>query len=324
LNPFSAKAATYNALLPTPENLNIFSMKLKSFFFALLSFAVFNTHAQELNCTIQVLSPQLQGSDKKIFETLQQSLFEFINNRKWTNNEFLNQERIECTFAITVSERLSGDEFKASLQIQIRRPIYKTSYYSPLFSFNDPDFVFKYAEYQPLEFNENTYQSNLTSTIAFYANMIIAIDYDSFSPDGGTPYYQKAQTIANNAQNASERGWKAFESTKNRYWLAENFQNETYQPMRNALYQYHRKGLDVMSDKLDEGRAAIKESLTSLKKISDIRPNTFLMQLFFNTKVDEIVNVLSKDFPDEKNKMVNVLNEMDPANSNRYQSILKN
>lgn len=303
---------------------DLFSLKTKCLYIGLFSLLFFDAQAQELNCNIQVLSPQLQGSDKKIFETLQQSLFEFINNRKWTNNEFLNQERIECTFVITVSERLSGDEFKASLQIQIRRPVYKTSYYSPLFSFNDPDFTFKYAEYQPLEFNENTYQSNLTSTIAFYVNMLIALDYDSFSPEGGTPFYQKAQTIANAAQNANERGWKAYESTKNRYWLSENFLNETYRPVRSTLYQYHRRGLDVMSDKVDEGRAVIKDAITSLKKISDVRPNTFLLQLFFNTKVDEIVNVLSKDFPEEKNKMVNMLNEMDPANGTRYQSILKN
>ena len=290
----------------------------------MLSISMLQIQAQELNCTIQVLSPQLQGSDKKIFETLQQSLFEFVNNRKWTNNEFLNQERIECTFSITVSERISGDEFKATIQVQTRRPVYKTSYYSPLFSFNDADFTFKYAEYQPLEFNETTYQSNLTSTIAFYVNMILGMDYESFSLEGGTPYYQKAQTIANNAQNASERGWKAFESTKNRYWLAENFLSDTYRPVRTALYNYHRRGLDVMSDKVDEGRSVVKEAISSLKKISDDRPNSFLLQLFFNTKVDEIVNVLSKDFPDEKNKMVNMLNEMDPANGNRYQTLLKN
>jgi hypothetical protein len=280
--------------------------------------------SQELNCAVQVLTPQIQTSDRRIFETLQTSVMEFMNNRKWTTVDFLNQERIDCSITITINERLSGDEFRATIQVQARRPVFKTSYYSPLLNFNDQDFAFKYAEFQPLEFNDNIYQGNLTSTLAFYAYIILGLDYDSFSMLGGTPYFQKAFAVASAAQSAPEKGWKAFESSKNRYWLGENLLNDFFKPVRETYYRYHRKAMDILTEKPDDARKEIKECIELVRRVANDRPNSFLLQLYFNTKADELVNVFSKAFPDEKTQVVNALNEIDPANTNRYQNILKN
>ncbi|MBL7883559.1 MAG: DUF4835 family protein, partial [Bacteroidia bacterium] len=178
--------------------------------------------SQELNCKVQVLSQQIQGTEKRVFETLQTALFEFINNKKWTNDNFKLDERIECSILINVTERPSVDQFSATIQVQSRRPIFKSSYNSPLINFNDQDFQFKYLENQPLEFNDNMFTSNLTSVIAFYAYMILGLDYDSYSLNGGTPYLEKALQVVNNAQSTPEPGWRAFESNKNRYWLINN------------------------------------------------------------------------------------------------------
>jgi hypothetical protein len=280
--------------------------------------------AQELNCAVQVLSPQIQGTaEKKIFETLQTSVFEFMNNTKWTKDVFQLDERIECSITITISDKLSSDEFKGSIQVQSRRPVYKSGYNSTMFNWSDNDFQFKYLEYQAMDFSETTHMNNLTSVLAYYAYVILGIDYDSFSLNGGTPFFQKAQTIVSNAQNAPEKGWRAIESTKNRYWIIENMLNPTFSPLRECVYVYHRTGLDVLVSDKETGRATIAESLKLLKKVHSDRPGSFNLQLFFNAKSDELVNVFSVSFPDEKSRVVNILNEVDPANSNKYQKILQ-
>ena len=284
----------------------------------LLSLSVLS---QELNCQITILTPQIQSSDKSIYDKLQTDLRDFLNNKKWTSDDFLNQERIECSMSITISERVSTDEFKASIQIQSRRPVYKSSYNSPMFNHQDNDFTFRYVQDQMIEFDESNINSNLTAVIAYYAYIIIGLDYDSFSPEGGTPYFSKAQTIVNNAQSLPDRGWKAFESSRNRYWLAENLLNVSFKPLRNFIYSYHRQGFDKFSDNVTDSRASITENLNDLKKVYTDKPNSFLMQSFFTAKADELINLFSQATSDEKNRALLVLNMVDPANTLRYQSI---
>lgn len=282
------------------------------------------TQAQELNCKVQVLSQQVQGTDKRIFTTLQTAIYEFMNNRKWTNDNFKNDEKIECSILINVTERPSVDEFKATIQVQSTRPIYKTSYNSTVLNFNDQDFQFKYLESQPMDFQDNMFISNLTSVLAFYAYMIIGMDYDTFSLNGGTPYLQKALLIVNNAQNTSEPGWRAFESNKNRYWLINNMLDAPFVGIRECMYNYHRNGLDKMVESKDAARAAILENLLTLRKVHQTRPLSFSMQVFFNAKSDEIINIFKGGFADEKSKIITLLNDIDPTNSNKYQKIMAN
>lgn len=289
---------------------------------AFLGVAAFSVPAQEINCQVQVLSGQIQTSDRKVFETLQQSLYEFINNRRWSSDQYMQHERIECSMMINITERVSTDEFKATLQIQSRRPVFSTSYNSPLINYIDKEFTFRYVEFQPLDFNETQFLNNLTSVIAYYTYITLGFDYDSFSPEGGTPYFQKAQNIVNQAQNVVEPGWKAFESTTNRYWLTEEMLNVQFKPLRECLYTYHRKGLDDMSEKLAPARAQVLEALKKLRKVNQDKPASFALQFFFLAKSDEIINIFSQANPDEKNQVITLLSEIDPANYSKYEMIM--
>ncbi len=281
------------------------------------------SQAQELNCTVSVISPAIQNTEKRIFETLQNDLREFMNSTAWTSDAFAIEERIECSILITITEKISGDKFKATMQIQSSRPAYMTSYNTVLLNVNDQDFVFNYVESQPIQFQENQHINNLSSVMAFYAYMIIGADYDSFSSKGGEPYFQKALQIVNNAQGESERGWKAFESTKNRYWLIENMLNARYEGFREMSYKYHRQGLDLMQSDLESGRKAITECIEPLKKLRLDQPNSYLLTVFFTAKVDELINIFKEAFPDVKTKVANDLMQADPANANKYQAIVK-
>jgi len=294
------------------------------FLLAFLILHVSASFAQELNCTVQIQSPQLSDVEKRLFETLRTSITEFLNNTRWTNDIFRTDERIECSMVIIVNEKLSVDEFKGTIQVQSRRPVFKTSYNSLMINYLDQDFSFKYTEFQPLEFNENAYISNLTSVLAYYAFIIIGLDYDSFSSEGGTPYYQKAQQVVNNAQGSGERGWRAFESQRNRYWLAENLANPNFKNLRLCLYQYHRLGLDVMSTDLEKGRSVCFDALDLLNKVHQISPLSFLMQQFFVAKSDEVVSMFSNAPADQKAKLVPTLTRVDPANNVKYIKITGN
>jgi len=285
---------------------------------------ILNTYAQELKCIVQVATPQIEGSDKKVYETLQTSIYEFMNSHKWTNYVYTIDEKIECSILITVSSRVSIDEFKATIQVQSRRPVYHTSYPTTIFNFIDKDFQFKYIESQSLDYADNTFMSNLTGVLAYYAYIIIGLDFDSYSLYGGTPFYEKAQAIVNNAQNTPEPGWKAFETNqKNRYWLVENLLNKTYSGVRDGIYNYHRKGLDVMSDNMANGRAAVLTALESYQKVYKEKPGLFVLSLIINSKADELVNIFSEAAPMDKTKAVNILNTIDPSNTNKYKQILK-
>jgi hypothetical protein len=283
--------------------------------------------SQELNCNIQIVTQQIQGTNKQIFETMQGAIYEFMNNTSWTSHVFELNERIECNMLFNIQEQVSDEEFKGTLQIQVRRPVYNSSYNTVLFNYVDNDLNFKYVEYQPLQFNENTHILNLTSILAYYAYIILGLDYDSFSYEGGTEFFQKAEKIVNNAQNASEKGWKSIDSQsrKNRYWLIDNILNEDFSPAREFIYRYHRLGLDMMYDKVNEARAEIAESLKLLQQVYRNKPDPFMhfLQVIYDAKSDEFVNIFRDSLQDEKTRVFAILNEIDPANTNKYEAILK-
>ncbi|MCK3685012.1 DUF4835 family protein [Maribellus sp. YY47] len=285
------------------------------------AFVLFGAMAQELRCNVTVSARGIQGANQNLFRTMQSDIYDFMNNRKWTEHVYGYDEKIRCNILIRLDEQVSADEFKGSIQVQLTRPVFNSSYTSTVLNIKDNDFHCNYVEFQPLEFNETSNRDNLTNILAYYAYIILGFDYDTFSPEGGTEFFQKAQSIVNNSQNARERGWKSFESERNRYWLTENILNKSYSSFRSCMYNYHRMGLDIMSDRAEEGRATIANSLRDIQKVFRRRPSTYILQIFFDAKVDELVNVFSKSFPDERSRVLTILNEVDPSNGSKYEKI---
>jgi hypothetical protein len=245
-----------------------------------------------------------------------------MNNRKWTDDTYKNNERIECSILINITERV-GDEFKATFQIQYRRPVFNTSYNSIVLDHKDNDIQFRFLENQTLDFNDNGYVSEMTSLLGFYAYLIVGLDYDSFALKGGTTYLQKCLAVANYAQSSASRGWKAFDSNGNRYWLINNMLDASFIPLRECMYIYHRKGMDIMFDNKEMARKAITESIEGIRNIHQIKPLSFSTQVFFNSKFNEIIEVFSVATEDEKTKIVNTLNLIDPTRSIKYQKIVE-
>lgn len=294
--------------------------KLSSLLVVFLIFFSF-VRAQELRCNVSVSASKIQGANRNIFRTMQADLYEFMNNRTWTDHVYDIDERIECNIFIQLDEQVASDEFKGSMTVQLRRPVFNSTYETTLLNIKDKDFHVRYQEFQPMDFNITSNKDNLTNIMAFYAYIIIGMDYDSFSPEGGTEYFQKAQQIVNNSQSTIYEGWKAYESERNRYWLAENLLNRSYSGFRQCIYRYHRLGLDVMSDKLEDGRAEIAESLKLLQRIYRNRPNIYLFPIFFDAKADELVNIFSGSYTSEKQRVLSILNEIDPSNGSKYEKI---
>ncbi len=298
-------------------------MKRIALIILIIIFVLPVSYAQEFRCRVSVQSQQIKGANRNLFRTMQQDINNFMNNRKWTNHVYSMNERIECNFFIRLDKQISSDEFEGSIQVQVKRPTFNSTYETVLLNIKDNDFRCKYVEFQPLIFNETSNRDNLTNILAYYAYIILGFEYDSFSPEGGTEFFAKAQNIVNNSQNAVETGWKSFESERNRYWLTENILNKSYASYRECIYNYHRQGMDLMADKPEEGRAQIAESLRALQKVFRRRPSLYILQIFFDAKSDELVNVFSKSFPDERNRVVTILNEIDPSNGSKYDKITK-
>lgn len=298
----------------------------KTLFLLFLLFLSVNLRSQEFRCNVQVVSQGIQGSNKQVFQTLQNAIYEFMNNRVWTNHVYTMEERIECNLMFNITEQLSADDFKGTLTIQVSRPVFNTNYLTTTLNFVDNDIRFKYVEFSPLEFDLNMHQSNLTSILGFYAYFILGLDYDTFSRFGGTTYFANAERIVLNAQNAAESGWKPMDdvSHKNRYWLVKDMIDTEYQPVREFNYRYYRLGLDVMDEKVVEGRAEITNSLELLQDVYRSKPDPYmyLLRLVFDAKVDEIVNVYTESYPEERNRAYNILVEVDKPNANKYKAIL--
>jgi len=278
---------------------------------------------QELRCNVSVSSSRVEGTYKQVFESMRTAIYEFMNNRKWSDNVFTSDERIECTIFIQITEQVSTDEFKGTIQVQLNRPIFNSSYNSALLNIKDNDLQFRYVEFQPMNFDESSNTDPLTNILAYYANILLGFDYDSFSPLGGSAYFQKARDIVNRSQNASEKGWRAFEGNFNRFWLVENLTNKAYGPFRELIYRYHRLGLDVMAEKPDIGRSEIADALKNMQRVYRSKPDTYVNRIFFDAKSDELVNIFSKGSSDEKGRVMVVLTECDPSNSGKYAKILE-
>jgi hypothetical protein len=278
-------------------------------------------NAQDLNARVQVLSPKIQTSNKRVFQALENAMKDFLNGRKWATDQIMPQERIECTFTLNITSWDGSNNFSTELQVQSQRPIFNSSYTTTLLNVNDKDFDFTYTEGQSLDYTDQSFQNNLTAVMAFYAYIIVGMDYDSFAKFSGTPYFAAAQNIVSNAQSTGFKGWKAFDSNLNRYWLAENLNNKIYNNLRAFIYDYHRTGLDIMADNAAKGRKVISGILPVLTQIDRQRIGAMLPLVFFTAKADELVSIFAKGDLQEKNQAMNVLNQADPSNGNKYQAL---
>lgn len=296
---------------------------MKRFLLAtLLSGALAAGTAQELNCTVNVIAPQISNLEATVIESLESSIREFINGRRWTSDEFRMEERIECTMQLTITEAVNPTNFKGNLQIQSSRPVYNSDYKTPMFFVNDGDFEFVWDGSSVIQFMPDQFRDNLSSVLAFYAYMILGMDYDSMGLEGGTDQFLKAQTIVANAQNAPQAGWKASQSQQNRYWLVENMLSQTFRPVRSCIYHYHRLGMDRLYDDVDKARMTIADALIEMRQTHRIRPSSYNLQLFFLAKSDEILKVFGPAPEPEKTRLLPVLKQMDPGNISKYDSIL--
>ncbi|WP_412105036.1 DUF4835 family protein [Tannerella forsythia] len=279
------------------------------------------SQVSELNAKLSINSSKIQGTNKEVFNTLQRALNEFINNKKWTNAKFSPNERIDCAFTMIVNT-LEDNKFSCELQVQARRPVYNSSYTTTIFNFRDTQLDFQYTEMEPLEYSETTLQSNLTATIVFYIYVILGIDFDGFSPKGGSVFFQQAQQILTLAQSEpSWNGWKAFENDRNRHALITALTENQSEGYRQFWYDYHRKGLDEMAANADRGRTNILEALPALTALKSARPNSILLQVFSDTKLDELVAIYSKATTQEKQTGYKTLSNLYPGQTNRLESL---
>jgi len=285
--------------------------------------------AQELQAKFSINAAQVSTKvDKKIFQTLQASVTNLLNNRRWTTDVYQPQEKIKCNFLLNIDEDKGNNIYKASLVVQAARPVFNSTYDSPLMNFQDNDVVFKYVEFQPVEFNENRIQgsdplaANLTAVIAYYVNIILGLDYDSFSPRGGDPYFQKAQFIVNNAPESRDiSGWKAFDGLRNRFKLAQNLTDSRFTLVHDAIYSYYRSGMDIIFENEDEGRNGILNALNFLNTVNQENPNSMFMQFFFQGKSNELAKLFSKASPDVKSRARDILLKLDLTNASAYKEL---
>jgi len=289
-----------------------------------LSFLFFSSpiYSQEIDCVVTVNHQKVQSTDKSIFESLESGITEFVNTKRWTGDQYKIEERIACKFLIIIDSR-SDNSFSATIQVSSSRPVFGTNYKTSMFNINDNDFKFTYNDQQALTFNSGEYQSELTAVIAYYIYVILGVDYDSYSKEGGKEYYQKAFDIMSLAQtSSSSSSWKPT-TDNNRYTLIENLTNTVFAPFRDCLYLYHRKGLDMMKDKKNEGYVNLINGLTKLEAIHKVKPSSYLLQIFFLAKYSEIVSMYKDRSQTEKNRVVQLLLKLDPGNTKHYNKILE-
>jgi hypothetical protein len=283
-------------------------------------------YSQELNCQVTIINDsrmEITTVEKEIFEQLKQTIYELMNNTKWTKDKFKVEERINCQIQLQINSIPTPGTYEGSLQVQSSRPVFNGSYNTTLFNFQDDDITFSYARNAVLIYAPNQFRDNLTSVLAFYAYYIIGMDYDSFSLKGGTPYFTEAQQIVSNAQAAGGKGWKSNEQGKrNRYWLADNIQQQLFEPLRECVYEYHRKGMDLLFENKETGRKNIYAALNKLSKVSATRPNSVNVLNFAQAKLRELKELYKDATQAEKTEVVTVLKRIDPANSSNYEEIL--
>lgn len=297
---------------------------MKKFFVNICALAlglwVSTADAQELNCRVEVNTDQLEGTNKDVFTTLQSALTEYINNHKWTDAVFQNEERIECTYILTITSA-SGSSMSGNIQIQASRPVYNSSYTTPLFNFKDNNFSFEYAQYDKLEFNDNSYDSNLMAVIGFYSYIILGLDFDSFSRNGGAKYFEKAEVIANLARSSNDEGWTAYASDNNRYALISNYRDNTLQSLHEIMYEYHRLGLDVMTQNVENGKSEILSILPGLQTMNNAKPFSVALQLFTECKLNELVDMFRNSSAADKKKVYDILSSVLPTMTSKMSDL---
>ena len=293
---------------------------MRNILIVLLIFSRFSGLSQELNCTVVVNAQQTGNENFPIFKTLEKQLNEFVNNTKWTNKNFASQERIDCSMFINIAN-YSGESFQASLQVQSSRPVYGSSFTTPIYNFNDSDFNFRYLEFQNLIYNPTQFESNLISVLAFHIQIILGLDADSFAPNGGAEYYKQAQIITNYSQQGNFSGWKLEDGLQSRFALIDNILSPTFKEYRDVIYSYHREGLDVMSENVKLGKEQIASSLKDFQTMNSRRPNSFLLRTFFDAKAEEIEQIFS-DGPNVNIASVKeTLQKVAPMHSSKWQNI---
>jgi hypothetical protein len=292
------------------------------FLILLCAFVCGGLFAQDFQCQVSINANQVTGgSNTQRYNDLQQKLYQFIHDRKWCQYKLKTNERIECALQITLT-KVSGDVMEGTMNILLQRPVYKASYKTTLLNFQDKHIQFTYAEGDPLEYSDNMNLSQFTSLIAYYLNLFLAVEFDSFAPNGGAAYYSNCQSIVNLNQTSKEKGWSVADNGQsNRYWIIENFTNSQYSKLHEFFYQYHRLGLDVMSETPDAGRAVILESLRLLQQVNAQKSGLAMVKVIASTKCDEIVNIFKEGMPSEKTQVVNIMKQIDPTNSSRYDAI---
>ena len=296
--------------------------------FALCALILVPTKAQEINCTVTVNSDQIEGSNKQVFETLKTAIEEYMSQNRWTNMTYAEKEKIECSMLLVV-KAYEDNLFACEMTLQSRRPVYGTSYTTPLLNFKDPNFNFTYQEFDRIEWQQNQFTTNLTAMLAYYCYLIIGHDQDSFQRLGGTPYFQACEDIVNTCQSASmegteQKGWLAFDSNRNRYALINNLLDEAFKKYRNYYYEYHRLGLDEMSSNVTNGRARIAEGMAVLKEAYRARPATYVINTFLDAKADELADIFSKGTDKEKKDVYDLLMDIDPTRQETYDRINNN
>lgn len=290
-------------------------------FIVFLFSIVFSSHSQELNATVIINSDKVQSSNKQVYQTLQKALTEFINDKQWTNRNFKQQERINCAFNIIINEQ-NGSNFSGTLQVQSTRPVYNSTYATPVLNINDTNFNFRYNEFDPLIYNPTVYESNLISMIAFYAYMIIGVDADTFALKGGESYLKQAESIMLLAQSSGESGWQNEVGKQNRFALIDNLLSSKFSALRSIYYNYHRNGFDNLADNKNSAKEAIEKSVLDLDKLFNIAIGNYMIRVFLDAKGDEIVNVFSDGIPSKnQSQMLTVLNRIAPTYKNRWKNI---
>jgi hypothetical protein len=277
-------------------------------------------YSQELNCTVNVIAQQTGNDNNVVFKTLEKQLNEFINKTQWTEKSFAQEERINCSMVINVTS-YENDRFSATLQVSSSRPIYNSSYSSPIYNYNDRDFNFQYLEFQNLVYNPIQFESNLISVLTFHVNMILGMDADSFALNGGDEYFAQAQTIANYSQQLNGQGWKLEDGLQSRFALIDNLLSPTFKEIRTTMYNYHIDGLDLMSESSKKGKTQVIASLSELQKIHKRRPNSYLMRVFFDAKSDELMDILSGGPSVNITDAVDILNRIAPMHSQKWRKI---
>ncbi|MBS1742457.1 MAG: DUF4835 family protein [Bacteroidetes bacterium] len=304
-------------------------VKIK-FILVFLLFAQFS-NAQELNARVSIVTTRVGNNvNRNVFTTLQTALNNFLNNRKWTNESYQSVEKIDCNFLLNLESTDDQNVYKGSLTVQAARPVFNTSYVSPIVNYKDDDVAFKYIEFQQLDFNDkrvtgtDALASNLTAVFAYYANVIIGFDYASFSPHGGDAYFQKAQNIVNNAPDGRYiSGWKPFDGIRNRYWLMENMSNSRYSVMHDVYYNYYRLGMDKLYEDETKARSEMMNVLNILDNFNKDNPNTMINQFFFQGRFTELGNIFAKAAPQDKSHAMELLKRLDITNANKYDDLLK-